>query len=138
MPPEERPLLLRLGIGLLAVHEVLVIGLAALVGVIAGTLVLMGAGGLEPAVLLGVGAVVACFVTLIVGVATFSLVVCFLAWRGSRVWVQVLLGVAIVNCVLVAPNPVGILAAVFCVLGGIDHLKATSADDDALVTKDTR
>ncbi len=129
--PEEtpRPALLKLGIGLLAAHEVVVVALCALAGAIGTLALFLGATGLD----LQAGGIALVLVVLggllLVGLmacALFSLAVCVLAWRGSRRWVQVLIGVALLNCVVVLPNPLGILAAVFCVLGGLEHLQGES------------
>lgn len=127
MPPEDpRPPLLKLGIALLVVHELVVIALCALSGAVGAILLLMGAASdpgeeAAPFLLLAAG-MGGLLLLLLVGCAVLSLVVCALAWRGSATWLKALIGVALLNCIVVVPNPLGILAAVFCVLGGLDAL----------------
>ena len=123
----ERPTLFKIGVGLLVVHELIVLGLCALGGVVGALAILFGSlsdgasDGITAMVLLG--GVAALLLMLGVFLAIASLAVCAMAWNGSRVWLQTLIGVALINCVLVAPNPLGVLAAVLCVLGALEFLQ---------------
>ena len=132
-PTDSRPPLLKLGIALLAVNEMLVIGACGIGGVLGSMAILLGSVQPESpddiAWLVVIGALVAFVLAMIAMFAILSLGVCAMAWRGSRPWVAGLIGVALVNCIVVVPNPVGILAAVFCVLGALEFLENGPARD---------
>jgi hypothetical protein len=133
----ERPTLFKIGVGLLVLHELLVLGLCALGGVVGALAILFGSlteaaeNGLTVVVL--IGGVVAIMLMVGVLLAVGSLTVCAMAWNGSRVWLQALIGVALINCVVVAPNPLGVLAAVLCVLGSLEFMKQQT---DAVESKE--
>jgi hypothetical protein len=126
---DPRPPILKLGIALLAVNDILVLGLCALGGVLGSLAIVLG--GLERddpsdgriALVALLGAVAAFVLVVVAGFAVLSLGVCAMAWRGSRPWVAGLVGVALLNCIVVLPNPLAIVAAVLCILGGLEFLE---------------
>jgi len=132
---DPRPTTFKLGVGLLVIHELIVIGLCAFGGLIGAFGILYGSlsapvsGDIGLMVLFG--SMIAFLLILGVGVACTTLVVCLLAWNGSRVWLQALIGMALINCVVVVPNPLGILAGVLCVLGSLQYLESTADEREA-------
>ncbi len=129
-----RPTIFKLGVGLLVIHELIVIGLCSFGGVIGAFGILFGSLQSPDSDDIGLmvlfGSLVAFLLMLGVGIACCSLVVCFLAWSGSRVWLQALIVIALINCVVVVPNPLGILAAVLCVLGSLQYLESTAGEPE--------
>lgn len=132
-PAVDRPPLFKLGIVLLVVHELIAIGLFAVGGVVGAFAILFGSlrvveSASAPVVIL-VGAAIVFALTLGLALAISTIGVCVMAWRGARVWVQALIALALINCVVMAPNPLGILAAVLCVIGSLQVLESTLDDD---------
>lgn len=127
-PVGPRPPLLLLGIGLLALNQLLLVCLCSVAGAVGSVALLFAAQDLEgdrDAVALVVAAALGGGVLLLLlGFAVLSLGVCALAWRGGRGAVKALIAVALVGCVAPLPNPLGILASVLAVLGGLQHLEA--------------
>jgi hypothetical protein len=121
---DSRPPLLRLGIALLVANEVLLIGACAIGGVLGSIAILLGSG-----LVVAIGALAAFVLATVACFAVLSLGVCAMAWRGSRAWVGGLVVVALVNCIVLIPNPLGILAAVFCVLGALEFLEKDATPD---------
>lgn len=122
-PHDARPSLLKVGICLLALHDVLVLAFsvfAALVGTVLFVIGSWGAG--EPTLIVLVAAVAAAVLAAVVTLAGLSLGVCAMAWRGARAWVGGLILVALLNCIVIVPNPLSVLAAVLCVVGGLQRL----------------
>ena len=84
----------------------------------------------DAAVLVFLAGVAAIVLVVLVGLAMLSLAVCALAWRGGRGWLRALIGVAVVHCVVLVPNPLGILASILCVLGGLEALEQPIEEDE--------
>lgn len=125
-PSPERPLLFKLGVALLVANSVLVVGICAMGGLLGSLAVLLGSVRTDsPGEVTSVVLVGALFAFVLGTIACFSMLslgVCAMAWRGSRPWVAGLVGVALVQCIVLIPNPLGILAAVFSVLGALEVL----------------
>ena len=132
---DPRPPIFKLGVGLLVIHDLIVIGLCAFGGALGAFGILFGSlntpesGGIG--VMLLFGSLIALFLMLGVGLAFISIAVCFMAWSGSRIWLQALIVIALLNCVVVLPNPIGILAGVLSVLGSLQYMENMERDSAA-------
>ena len=132
---DDRPPLLKLGIVLLAVNAVFVIGLCAVGGILGSMAVVLSAtdssssGPSELGTMAVVGAVVALVLFVVASFSVLSLGVCAMAWRGSRPWIAGLVATALLNCIVLVPNPLGIVAAVLSILGALEFLEKEGSQD---------
>jgi hypothetical protein len=122
----RRPHVLELGIALLALHHLVVLGACALAGVAGSAVLVLAAQGVRAeggGVLLAVIAIAAAaFLLALMSFGLLSLAACVLAWRGSRAAVRAVVALSLLSSVT-APSPLAVLAAVFCTIGGLDHLE---------------